>query len=126
MEAERSRKETGIGDGPGEFEVVVKCVGKADDLFKLLMGPRGSTDIVIDVAEEEVGDSASVTAEKGLFHVPYEEAGIAWAHASAHNHRVGRHGGSVVSTAASQRQGLGFDSILGRLSVWSLHILPVS
>jgi len=32
----------------------------------------------------------------------------------------------VVSTAASQCQGPGFDSRLGSLSVWSLHILPVS
>ena len=29
-------------------------------------------------------------------------------------------------TAASQRQGPGFNSWLGSLSVWSLHILPVS
>ena len=34
--------------------------------------------------------------------------------------------GTVVSTAASQRQGPGFDSRLGSLSVWSLHVLPVS
>ena len=34
--------------------------------------------------------------------------------------------GTVVSTAASQRQGSAFDSRLGSLSVWSLHILPVS
>jgi len=33
-------------------------------------------------------------------------------------------GGTVVSTAASQRQGCGFDSRLGSLSVWRLHILP--
>ena len=39
---------------------------------------------------------------------------------------MGQHGGTVVSTAASQRQGPGFDSRLGSLSVWSLHILPVS
>jgi len=32
--------------------------------------------------------------------------------------------GHVVSTAASQLQGPGFDSRLGSLSVWSLHILP--
>jgi len=32
----------------------------------------------------------------------------------------------VVSTAASQLQGPGFDSLLGSLSVWSLHILTVS
>jgi len=35
-------------------------------------------------------------------------------------------GGTVVSTAASQRQGPGFDSRFGSLSLWSLHILPVS
>ena len=34
--------------------------------------------------------------------------------------------GTVVSTAASQRHGPRFDSLLGSLSVWSLHILPVS
>ena len=39
---------------------------------------------------------------------------------------VGRHGSTVVSTAASQLQGSGFDSRLGSLSVWSLHILLVS
>ena len=38
----------------------------------------------------------------------------------------GRHGSTVVSTAASQLQGPGFDSRLGSLSVWSLHILLVS
>jgi len=32
----------------------------------------------------------------------------------------------VVSTAASQCQGPGFDSRLGSLTVWSLQILPVS
>merc|ERR1712168_994532 len=40
----------------------------------------------------------------------------------------GKHGGSVVSTAASQQEGPGFDSQLGQglgLSVWSLHVLPV-
>ena len=34
--------------------------------------------------------------------------------------------GIVVSTAASQRQGPRFNSGLGSLSVWSLHILLVS
>ena len=32
----------------------------------------------------------------------------------------------MVSIAASQRQGPGFNSGLGSLSVWSLHILPPS
>ena len=32
----------------------------------------------------------------------------------------------MVSMAASQRQGPGFNSGLGPLSVWNLHILPVS
>ena len=32
----------------------------------------------------------------------------------------------MVSTAASQRQGPGFDSQLEPLLVWSLHVLPVS
>jgi len=40
------------------------------------------------------------------------------------NKPMGFHSG--VSTAASQRQGPRFDSRLGSLSVWSLHILPVS
>ena len=35
-------------------------------------------------------------------------------------------GGTVVSTAASQRQGPRFDSWLGSLSVRSLHVLPMS
>jgi len=39
---------------------------------------------------------------------------------------AGRCGGTPVSTAASLRQGPGFDSGLGRLSTKSLHILPVS
>ena len=39
---------------------------------------------------------------------------------------IGRHGSTVVSTAASQLQGPGFDFRLGSLSVWSLHILLVS
>ena len=37
-----------------------------------------------------------------------------------------QHSGTVISTVASQRQGPGFNSGLGSLSVWSLHILPVS
>ena len=37
-----------------------------------------------------------------------------------------RHGSTVVSIAASQCQGPGFDSWLVSLPVWSLHILPVS
>eukprot|EP00061_Rhincodon_typus_P018218 g47307.t1 len=65
--------EGGIGDGPGELKVGLKGVCKVDELFKLLMGARGSTDTVIDVAEEEVGDRAGVAAEKGLFHISYEE-----------------------------------------------------
>jgi len=39
-------------------------------------------------------------------------------------HELGQHGGTVVSTAASQLQGSGFDSRLR--SLWILHILPVS
>ena len=35
-------------------------------------------------------------------------------------------GGTVVSAAASQRQGPGFNSGLGSLSVRSLHVPPVS
>ena len=31
----------------------------------------------------------------------------------------------MVSAAASERQGPGFNSGLGSLSVWSLHVLPV-
>ena len=38
----------------------------------------------------------------------------------------GRHGGTVVSTAASQRQGPRFDSRFGSLCVWSLYVLPMS
>ena len=40
-------------------------------------------------------------------------------------HNGGRHGSTVVSTAASQLQGPGFDSRLWSLSVWSLYVLPV-
>jgi len=32
----------------------------------------------------------------------------------------------VVSTVASQLQGPGFNSSLASLSVWSLHVLPIS
>jgi len=39
---------------------------------------------------------------------------------------IGQHCGTVVSTAASQLQSPGFDSRLGSLSVWSLHIFPMS
>ena len=39
---------------------------------------------------------------------------------------MGRHGGAVVSTAASQRQGSRIDSRLESLSVRNLHVLPVS
>src|SRR4029434_10684487 len=39
---------------------------------------------------------------------------------------IGQHGGSVVSTVASQQEGLGFESRSFQvLSVWSLHVLPV-
>jgi len=55
---------------------------------------------------------------------------VAWADSSlsaaATAHVLLWHGGTMVSTAASQRQGPGFDSLLGSLSAWSLHILPVS
>eukprot|EP00061_Rhincodon_typus_P007221 g28702.t1 len=40
--------EEGIRDGPGELKVGVKGVSKVDELFKLLMGTRGSIDTVID------------------------------------------------------------------------------
>eukprot|EP00061_Rhincodon_typus_P012536 g38325.t1 len=73
--------ESVAGDGPGEFEVGVKGVGEVDELFELLMGVRGSTDAVINIAEEEVTDGASVTVEEGLFYVSYREAGIAQIHA---------------------------------------------
>ena len=40
---------------------------------------------------------------------------------------LGQHGGSVVSTVASQQEGPGFESRSSRsiqvLSVWSLHVL---
>eukprot|EP00061_Rhincodon_typus_P015934 g43884.t1 len=42
-----------IRDGPGELEVGVKGVSKDDELFKLRMGARSSTDTVIDESEEE-------------------------------------------------------------------------
>eukprot|EP00061_Rhincodon_typus_P018476 g47656.t1 len=79
----------GVRNGPGEFEVRVKDVVEVDELFKLLVGARGGADTVINVAEEEVGDGASVALEEGLFHVSYKEAGIAWAHTSAHSHPSG-------------------------------------
>ena len=50
--------------------------------------------------------------EQGFAHVP--------------GTHVGRHGSTMVCTAASQLQGPGLDSRLGLLSVWSLHILLVS
>eukprot|EP00061_Rhincodon_typus_P013604 g40079.t1 len=43
----------GIGDGPGEFEVGVKGAGRVDELFEHLMGAQGSTNIAINIAEEE-------------------------------------------------------------------------
>eukprot|EP00061_Rhincodon_typus_P006408 g27022.t1 len=45
--------EAGVGDGPGKFEVKVKDFGEVDEMFKLLVGARDSTETVIDVAEEE-------------------------------------------------------------------------
>ena len=38
----------------------------------------------------------------------------------------GRHGSTVVSAVASQLQRPGFDSRIGSLSVWSLHMILVS
>eukprot|EP00061_Rhincodon_typus_P008614 g31375.t1 len=78
--------EGGVGDGPGEFEVRVKAVSKVDELFKLLMGARGSADTVINVVEEKGRNGASVTAEEELLHVSYEETSIAQTHASARSH----------------------------------------
>ncbi len=38
-----------------------------------------------------------------------------------------RHGGIVISPVASYQEGPGFDSWLGQdLSMWSLHVLPMS
>eukprot|EP00061_Rhincodon_typus_P000751 g12650.t1 len=70
---EVQEEERGIGDGPGELKVVVEGVREVDELFKLLVGARGSADTVVDVTEEEVGDRASVASEKGLFYVSYKE-----------------------------------------------------
>eukprot|EP00061_Rhincodon_typus_P008671 g31493.t1 len=61
-------------------------VGEVDELLELLAGARGSTDAVINRAEEEVGDSPGVIAEDGLFHKPYKEASIAQAHVGANGH----------------------------------------
>eukprot|EP00061_Rhincodon_typus_P005979 g26134.t1 len=55
METEVQEGEESIGNGPGEFEVGVKCVRKVDELFELLVGARGGADTVIDIAEEEGG-----------------------------------------------------------------------
>ena len=41
---------------------------------------------------------------------------------SSHHSDTGQHSGAVVSTVASQQEGPGFEG----LSVWSLHVLPVS
>ncbi|MEQ2203141.1 hypothetical protein XENOCAPTIV_025376 [Xenoophorus captivus] len=38
---------------------------------------------------------------------------------------LGLHGGALGSTVALQQEGPGFDSRLGGLSAWSLHVLPV-
>eukprot|EP00061_Rhincodon_typus_P009658 g33317.t1 len=46
------------------------------DMKSLLWALSGSPDTVINVAEEEVKNGAGVTAEEGLFHISYEEAGI--------------------------------------------------
>eukprot|EP00061_Rhincodon_typus_P017654 g46443.t1 len=43
----------GVRDDQHNFEVGVKGVSKVDEVFKLLMGARSSTDTVIHVAEEE-------------------------------------------------------------------------
>eukprot|EP00061_Rhincodon_typus_P002021 g16397.t1 len=83
METERSRKWREVSE---MVWVNFRC--KVLVKFKLLMGARGGADAVIDVAEEEVGDGARVAAEEGLFHVPYKEAGIAWAHAGSHGHSL--------------------------------------
>ncbi|GCC19524.1 hypothetical protein chiPu_0000047 [Chiloscyllium punctatum] len=48
-----------------------------------------STNTIIDVAEEKVGDGASVAAEDGLFHISDEEAGIAGAYVGAHGYSFG-------------------------------------
>eukprot|EP00061_Rhincodon_typus_P006067 g26306.t1 len=57
-DGEDQEGEGGVRDGPGEFEVGMKDVGEVDELFVLLVGARGSTDTVINVAEEEMRDGA--------------------------------------------------------------------
>eukprot|EP00061_Rhincodon_typus_P002281 g17073.t1 len=80
-DGEAQEGERDIRDGPDVHKVGVEGVSKVDELFEIPVGARGDADTVIDVTEEKVGDRASVTVEEGLFHVSYEEAGIAWAHA---------------------------------------------
>eukprot|EP00061_Rhincodon_typus_P001598 g15243.t1 len=86
METARTRKEREVLEISGELKVGVEGVNEVDELLKLLVRARGSADTVIDVTEEEVGFRASVASEEGLFHVSYEEAGIAWVHAGTHGH----------------------------------------
>eukprot|EP00061_Rhincodon_typus_P011016 g35714.t1 len=83
MEQEEHRRPSSIkGVGKLTFQVRTLLQKWAFFLiFKLLVGVQGSADTVINVVEEEVGFRASVAAEEGLFHVSYEEAGIAWAYA---------------------------------------------
>eukprot|EP00061_Rhincodon_typus_P017322 g45967.t1 len=47
----------GVRNSPGEFEGGMESIGEVDELFKLLAGARGHTNVVISLAEKEVGSS---------------------------------------------------------------------
>eukprot|EP00061_Rhincodon_typus_P015832 g43735.t1 len=61
----------GVGNSPGEFDGGVDDVGDVDELLKLLMGAKGSSDAVINEREKWVRDSAGVVVEGELFHEFY-------------------------------------------------------
>eukprot|EP00061_Rhincodon_typus_P007603 g29452.t1 len=77
---EIQEEEGDVRNSPGEFEGGVEGVGKVNELLVVFMKARDCTDVVINIAEEEVRDSASVVVEEGLFHESYKEAGIAQAY----------------------------------------------
>eukprot|EP00061_Rhincodon_typus_P007800 g29846.t1 len=74
------------GEGGGvemvhDRTVLSFVTNRAQVLYKVVSKPLlGFTDV------EEATSGASVAAEEGLFHISYEEAGIAWAHAGSRGH----------------------------------------
>lgn len=64
---ERSRKGRDVRDNPSEFEGRVDVSAKVNEIKRFCTGAGGSPNVIIDIAEKELGDGASVRLEQGPF-----------------------------------------------------------